>query len=137
MRRRTNQRFGNAASRAHSACAGSTGEITGGSDVAEPYDVSAAGGVEPTAGMVVAIDDLPPLLWHAELGMSLPDVWTGEHQRGAQQVEGVVLHQPAVQQRLGGRARWVGCRGLEVSDWVVVVHAGGRSATAVPRVRAG
>ena len=35
-------------------------------------------------GMVVALDDLPPLLWHAELGMSLPDVWTGEHQRGVQ-----------------------------------------------------
>ena len=27
-------------------------------------------------GMVVALDDLPPLLWHAELGRSLPDVWT-------------------------------------------------------------
>ena len=35
-------------------------------------------------GMVVALDDLPPLLWHAELGRSLPDVWTGEHQRGVQ-----------------------------------------------------
>jgi hypothetical protein len=35
-------------------------------------------------GMVVAIDDLPPLLWHAELGKSLPDVWTGERQRGVQ-----------------------------------------------------
>ena len=35
-------------------------------------------------GMAVAIDDLPPLLWHAELGRSLPDVWTGEHQRGVQ-----------------------------------------------------
>jgi hypothetical protein len=35
-------------------------------------------------GMVVAIDDLPPLLWHAELGRSLPDVWTGQHQRGVQ-----------------------------------------------------
>jgi hypothetical protein len=35
-------------------------------------------------GMVVAIDDLPPLMWHAELGRSLPDVWTGEHQRGVQ-----------------------------------------------------
>jgi hypothetical protein len=34
--------------------------------------------------MAVAIDDLPPLLWHAELGRSLPDVWTGEHQRGVQ-----------------------------------------------------
>jgi hypothetical protein len=35
-------------------------------------------------GMVVAIDDLPALLWHAELGRSLPDVWTGERQRGVQ-----------------------------------------------------
>jgi hypothetical protein len=34
--------------------------------------------------MVLAIDDLPPLLWHAELGASIPDVWTGERQRGAQ-----------------------------------------------------
>jgi len=35
-------------------------------------------------GMAVAIDDLPPLLWHAELGRSLPDVWTGERRRGVQ-----------------------------------------------------
>jgi hypothetical protein len=35
-------------------------------------------------GMVVAIDDLPPLLWHAELGRSLVDVWTGKRQRGVQ-----------------------------------------------------
>jgi hypothetical protein len=35
-------------------------------------------------GMVVALDDLPPLLWHAELGRSLPDVWSGTHQRGVQ-----------------------------------------------------
>ena len=35
-------------------------------------------------GMAVALDDLPPLLWHAELGHSLPDVWTGERQRGVQ-----------------------------------------------------
>jgi hypothetical protein len=35
-------------------------------------------------GMVVALDDLPPLMWHAELGRSQPDVWTGEHQRGVQ-----------------------------------------------------
>jgi hypothetical protein len=35
-------------------------------------------------GMAVAIDDLPPLLWHAELGKSLPDVWTGQRQRGVQ-----------------------------------------------------
>jgi len=35
-------------------------------------------------GMVVAVDDLPPLLWHAELGRSLPDVWSGQRQRGVQ-----------------------------------------------------
>jgi hypothetical protein len=35
-------------------------------------------------GMVVAIDDLPPLLWHAELGRSLTDVWTGRRHRGVQ-----------------------------------------------------
>jgi hypothetical protein len=35
-------------------------------------------------GMVVALDDLPPLLWHAELGRSLPDVWTGQRHRGVQ-----------------------------------------------------
>jgi len=35
-------------------------------------------------GMVVALDDMQPLLWHAELGRSLPDVWTGERQRGVQ-----------------------------------------------------
>jgi hypothetical protein len=35
-------------------------------------------------GMAVALDDLPPLLWHAELGRSLPDVWTGQRQRGVQ-----------------------------------------------------
>src|SRR6266498_5020889 len=35
-------------------------------------------------GMSVVIDDLPPLLWHAELGRSLPDLWSGTHQRGAQ-----------------------------------------------------
>lgn len=35
-------------------------------------------------GMSVVLDDLPPLMWHAELGRSLPDVWTGTHQRGVQ-----------------------------------------------------
>jgi hypothetical protein len=35
-------------------------------------------------GMVVALDDLPALLWHAELGRSLPDVWSGERHRGVQ-----------------------------------------------------
>jgi hypothetical protein len=35
-------------------------------------------------GMVVALDGFPPMLWHAELGMSLTDCWTGQRQRGAQ-----------------------------------------------------
>jgi hypothetical protein len=35
-------------------------------------------------GMTVAIDDLPPLLWHAELGDKLTDVWTGTNHRGVQ-----------------------------------------------------
>ncbi|GAA3382204.1 hypothetical protein [Cryptosporangium minutisporangium] len=35
-------------------------------------------------GMAVTLDDLPPLMWHAELGRSLPDVWAGTHVRGVQ-----------------------------------------------------
>ncbi len=35
-------------------------------------------------GMTVAPDDLPPLMWHAELGRSLPDLWSGGHHRGVQ-----------------------------------------------------
>ena len=35
-------------------------------------------------GMAVVLEDLPPLLWHAELGRSLPDLWTGGHHRGVQ-----------------------------------------------------
>jgi hypothetical protein len=35
-------------------------------------------------GMSVAVEDLPPLMWHAELGRSLPDVWTGSRHRGVQ-----------------------------------------------------
>lgn len=35
-------------------------------------------------GMSVVLDDLPPLMWHAELGHSLPDMWTGRLQRGVQ-----------------------------------------------------
>jgi hypothetical protein len=35
-------------------------------------------------GMSLVIEDLPPLMWHAELGRSLPDVWTGARQRGVQ-----------------------------------------------------
>src|SRR3954464_12783815 len=56
-------------------------------------------------GMVVALDDLPALLWHAGLGRSLPDVWTGERQPGVQ------LHVLADAVRTGearyGQRAWV------------------------------
>jgi hypothetical protein len=35
-------------------------------------------------GMAVVLDDLPPLMWHAELGKSLIDMWSGTYQRGVQ-----------------------------------------------------
>ncbi len=35
-------------------------------------------------GMSLVIDDLPPLMWHAELGRSLPDLWSGGRHRGVQ-----------------------------------------------------
>jgi hypothetical protein len=35
-------------------------------------------------GMAFAVDDLPPLMWHAELGQSLPDLWSGTNHRGVQ-----------------------------------------------------
>jgi len=35
-------------------------------------------------GMAVVIEDLPPLMWHAELGRALPDLWAGAHHRGVQ-----------------------------------------------------
>ena len=35
-------------------------------------------------GMAVVLDDLPPLLWHAELGRALPDAWSGGRHRGVQ-----------------------------------------------------
>jgi hypothetical protein len=35
-------------------------------------------------GMTVAIDDMPPLIWHAELGSKLTDLWTGSTHRGVQ-----------------------------------------------------
>lgn len=35
-------------------------------------------------GMAVVLDDLPPLMWHAELGRGLVDVWSGDHHRGVQ-----------------------------------------------------
>jgi hypothetical protein len=35
-------------------------------------------------GMAVVLDDLPPLMWHAELGRHLRDLWSGDHHRGVQ-----------------------------------------------------
>lgn len=35
-------------------------------------------------GMAVVLEDLPPLMWHAELGRGLVDVWTGTFHRGVQ-----------------------------------------------------
>jgi hypothetical protein len=35
-------------------------------------------------GMAIVLDDLPPLMWHAELGKGLRDVWTDSHHRGVQ-----------------------------------------------------
>ncbi len=35
-------------------------------------------------GMAVVLADLPPLMWHAELGRSLPDLWSGTRHRGVQ-----------------------------------------------------
>ena len=35
-------------------------------------------------GMAVVLDDLPPLMWHAELGKGLRDVWSDSHHRGVQ-----------------------------------------------------
>jgi hypothetical protein len=34
--------------------------------------------------MAVVLEDLPALMWHAELGRGLPDVWTGTRHRGVQ-----------------------------------------------------
>jgi hypothetical protein len=34
--------------------------------------------------MTIAVEDLPPLIWHAELGDKLTDVWTGGNHRGVQ-----------------------------------------------------
>jgi hypothetical protein len=35
-------------------------------------------------GMSLVIEDMPPLMWHAELGKRLPDLWSGTFQRGVQ-----------------------------------------------------
>lgn len=35
-------------------------------------------------GMAIVVEDLPPMMWHAELGRSLLDLWSGTHRRGVQ-----------------------------------------------------
>jgi hypothetical protein len=35
-------------------------------------------------GMAVVLDDLPAMMWHAELGRSVLDLWSGTHHRGVQ-----------------------------------------------------
>ena len=45
-------------------------------------------------GMAVVLDDMPALMWHAELGKGLLDVWTGSHHRGVQLHD---LHEAVVQ----------------------------------------
>jgi hypothetical protein len=45
-------------------------------------------------GTALVLDDLPPLLWHAELGRALPDAWSGDRHRGVQlhDLRDAVLH---------------------------------------------
>ena len=70
----------------HAAATASTGDIWlfRGRSLADVTIRTVTNAPVNHVGMVVAIDDLPPLLWHAELGRSLPDVWTGQRQRGVQ-----------------------------------------------------
>ncbi|MFI6905907.1 hypothetical protein ACIBKY_31910 [Nonomuraea sp. NPDC050394] len=35
-------------------------------------------------GMAIVAEDMPPMMWHAELGKSLLDLWSGTHHRGVQ-----------------------------------------------------
>ena len=62
-------------------------------------------------GMAIVLDDLPPLMWHAELGKGLQDVWTGTHQRGVQ------LHdlRAAVEQWTGRYGQHAWLRQLDVT----------------------
>ena len=56
-------------------------------------------------GMALVLDDLPPLMWHAELGRTLQDVWTGDHHRGVQLHD---LREAVVRwQEVYGQAAWL------------------------------
>jgi hypothetical protein len=54
-------------------------------------------------GTALVLDDLPPLLWHAELGRALTDAWSGDRHRGVQLHD---LHDAVLQwgRRYGQRA---------------------------------
>ena len=65
-------------------------------------------------GMSVVIDDMPPLMWHAELSRNLPDLWSGTHQRGAQLHD---LHDAVVQwAERYNQAAWLRQIDLEVDQ---------------------
>lgn len=56
-------------------------------------------------GMAVVLDDLPPLMWHAELGKALRDVWTGDFHRGVQLHD---LREAVLQWQVGyGQQAWL------------------------------
>lgn len=63
--------------------------------------------------MVLALEDLPPLLWHAELAGRIPDVWTGRKQRGAQLHQ--LLHAVSVWTHRYGQRAWMRQIDIDVS----------------------
>ncbi|MCV7179157.1 guanylate cyclase [Mycolicibacterium sphagni] len=67
-------------------------------------------------GMTVALEDLPPLMWHAELGHKLLDLWTGTNHRGVQLNDA----RAAVEQWLGqyGQRCWL----RQLSPQVTLEH---------------
>ncbi|NHI18704.1 hypothetical protein H9L10_15230 [Phycicoccus endophyticus] len=70
----------------HAVAATRTGDlwVFRGATVADRVIQTASNAPVNHVAMALVVDDLPPLLWHAELGRSLPDVWTGDHHRGVQ-----------------------------------------------------
>ena len=55
-----------------------------GSSVADRAIRAATNAPVNHVGMAVVLDDLPPMMWHAELSKGLLDLWTGTHHRGVQ-----------------------------------------------------
>ena len=67
-------------------------------------------------GMTVAIDDMPPLIWHAELGDKLVDMWTGTNHRGVQlnQRTARTSHQKNAHHLLVRSGQWHGMKILRI-----------------------